>query len=466
MPESPARRRAALLALALLLLLPAGLQAVDRVPRPQFESGYQLPGLDNPAPRGRLLEYLDVGVLLLALAAAAWLGLRARSREGLFLLGVFAVAYFGFYRKGCVCPVGALQNVALALFDPGYALPVSVLLFFLLPLATALVSGRSFCAGVCPLGAIQDLVVVRALRLPRWLAAPLGFLPVVYLTLAVLLAATGTEFLICRFDPFVSFFRLGGSSELLAYGACFLLLGTVVARPYCRFLCPYGVLLGWLSRLAFRHVTVTPDNCVQCRLCEEACPFDAIRPATAPASSALEASTAATSPAPRGSRERRALGLALLALPLLAGLGALAGRAAAPALALLHPEARLAVQVLREDAGEPGTTLESEAFRASRRRPEELQATAAAVRKRFAVATPLAGGFLAAALGLSYLGSFRRRWRSDYEPDRGECFSCGRCFSYCPREHLRRRERAERAESAQRLERAEAGAAGGRTLDP
>jgi ferredoxin len=42
--------------------------------------------------------------------------------------------------------------------------------------------------------------------------------------------------------------------------------------------------------------------------------------------------------------------------------------------------------------------------------------------------------------GLTWLGSFRRRRNADYEPDRGECLSCGRCFAYCPREHLRRRE--------------------------
>ena len=137
--------------------------------------------------------------------------------------------------------------------------------------------GRTFCAAVCPFGALQDAVIVKPLRLPRWLAVPLGFLPVVYLGLAVLFAATGAEFVVCRFDPFVNFFRVGGSVEILALGACFLLLGTVVARPYCRFVCPYGVILGWLSRLSFLHATISPDSCVQSRLCEESCPVDAIR---------------------------------------------------------------------------------------------------------------------------------------------------------------------------------------------
>jgi polyferredoxin len=95
----------------------------------------------------------------------------------------------------------------------------------------------------------------------------------------VLFAATGTSFLICRFDPFVSFFRLSGSLTMFIAGAAFLIVGTVVGRPYCRFLCPYGALLNLFSRFSRRNVTVTPDECVVCGLCKNACPFDAIRPA-------------------------------------------------------------------------------------------------------------------------------------------------------------------------------------------
>ena len=41
-------------------------------------------------------------------------------------------------------------------------------------------------------------------------------------------------------------------------------------------------------------------------------------------------------------------------------------------------------------------------------------------------------------LGVSLVGLSLRRTRLDYEPDRARCMSCGRCFSYCPREQWRR----------------------------
>jgi len=112
-------------------------------------------------------------------------------------------------------------------------------------------------------------------------AAALGVFPFIYLGVAVLLAATDTAFVICRYDPFVPFFRLAGPLHIFIAGLAFLLVSTFVGRPYCRFVCPYGAVLSICSRVALKRVTVTPDDCIVCGLCEEACPYDCIRKPTA-----------------------------------------------------------------------------------------------------------------------------------------------------------------------------------------
>jgi len=265
---------------AVILFFIGGAESAERFPPPDFETAYEIPRMTQPYARAQWLEYMDVAALVLALSVGTWLTLKKRSRWGIVLLSVFCLAYFGFYRKGCICPIGAIQNVTLGLFSNSYKVPLTAVLFFSLPLVFALLFGRVFCSGVCPLGAIQDLVHIRSVRVPLWLQESLGVLPFVYLGVAVLFAATNSAFLICRYDPFVGFFRLSGNFTMMMTGGVFLILSTFIGRPYCRFLCPYGAILGVLSKMAWRTVKITPDECVVCGLCEDSCPLGAIRAPT------------------------------------------------------------------------------------------------------------------------------------------------------------------------------------------
>jgi len=253
---------------------------VDAAPSAKdIGAGYATPPVQRPLPRAQWHEVLDVGLLGAGLGLAAWITLRRRSRNWLIGLTIACLAYFGFYRQGCVCPIGAIQNVTVALLDPRYAIGYVVIAIFLLPLVFAVLFGRMFCAGVCPLGAIQDLVLVKPVQVPRRLDQVLGLLKCVYLGLAIWFAArppAARDFIICRFDPFVGFFRLAGPLHMHLIGGGLLVLGLFVGRAYCRYLCPYGALLSLLSRVSWRAVSVTPDKEYDCGLCAEACPYGAI----------------------------------------------------------------------------------------------------------------------------------------------------------------------------------------------
>ena len=131
--------------------------AIQRFPKPEFETGYVQPEPQMPLPRLEILAWLDVAVLVLTLSLVTWLILNKRSRLGVFWVSIFSLAYFGFYRQGCVCSIGAIQNVTLGLFAGNYTVPLVVLIFFLAPLIFTLLFGRTFCAAVCPFGTFQDL---------------------------------------------------------------------------------------------------------------------------------------------------------------------------------------------------------------------------------------------------------------------------------------------------------------------
>ena len=399
-----------------------------RFPPPEFESGHELPDTAVPGPRQGIYDYIDTIVLFAALGLSSYLVLRKRNRRAIFLLTVFSLIYFGFYRKGCVCSIGAIQNIVLSFFDPNYAVPVVVLLFFLLPLIFTLFFGRTFCAAVCPLGAIQDIVLLRPFSVPRWAENGLRLLAYIYLGAAVLFAATGSAFVICRYDPFVSFFRLSGNINILILGACFLIIGLFIGRPYCRFICPYGVILRQLSRISKWRVTITPDECIQCKLCEDSCPFGAIR------------KPAAQWPAKEYGKSKKRLALLIILLPILFSLGGWAGSSLKMTTARMHATVRLAERIRLEETGKAdGTTDASDAFRALGTESADLYQDASNVRSRFGIGGWIFGGFAGLVIGLKLIGVSLWRQRADYEADRASCLACGRCFEYCPREHLRRK---------------------------
>lgn len=420
-----------MLALVMLYLGTAALLAEARFPPPDFsETQHELPVTTTPPARAIWLAYLDVAVLAGALAIATWSIYGTRSRRGLFWLGLFSIGYFGFWRKGCICAIGSPQNIALGLFDSAYAVPITVTAFFALPLVVALLAGRSFCAGVCPHGALQDLVLVKPLRVPAWMEHGLGLLPFILLGAGVWLATTGSIFLFCQYDPFVPLFRLNGRSAMVLTGAALLLLGTVVGRPYCRFACPYGALLKMASTVAKWRVRVTPDICTQCKLCERSCPFGAMR----------EPESGSTPP---GSLlpERRRLGWMIALLPVLILAGVWMGGMLAGPAARLNPNVALAEQYLREKDTPPplfASTPAELAMNRARLDPESVVAKGAELKRRVKTGGWIFGAWFGLVIGVKLISLSVRRARTDYEPDRGSCYACARCFEACPQELLRR----------------------------
>jgi len=415
------KRLSLILFISVLSLMALNIYAIQRFPKPEFENGYSQPVTQAPTPRAIVLQYLDVLVLFACLSIITWLVLKKRSRKGVLIMTLFSIAYFGFYRKGCICSVGSLQNITMGLFHPEYQIPLTVIAFFILPLLFTIFFGRTFCAGVCPLGAIQDIVGIRPMPLKSWVQTLLGLIPFIYLGLAVLYAATGTDFIICRYDPFIGIYRFNSSFMMFAIGGILLLAGVFIARPYCRFLCPYGVLLNLVSRISKNHITITPAKCIDCRLCENSCPYGAIN-----------------KPTPVKDRENRDTIIKRVILfavitPALIVLGGWVGSRFHENLALVNPKVRLANELLLSGKNaEVNPSVEVSTFKGSGKPLEKFYAEVASLTHQFYVGGWILGGFLGLVFGLTLARQSVFRYRSEYTPNKGTCLSCTRCVDYCP----------------------------------
>jgi ferredoxin len=414
-----------ILFILLTFILFAGVQAQDRFPRPDFESGYLYPEIQYPVTNEALWIIMDIILLTLLMGFVAWAAVKKRARKPVIWVSVISVAYFGFFRKGCVCSIGSLQNVALALADSSYIMPISVLLFFMLPVVFTFLFGRVFCAGVCPFGALQELVNIKNYRLSKAITAVLGIVPWIYLIFAVLFAVTKSRFIICRFDPFVGIFRLGGDVVLIAFGVALLLTAIFIGRPFCRFICPYGALLSLFSRVSLWKIRLTEKSCINCELCHNACPVDAIKP-----------------PFDNKVKESRTMGVRRIlmyfaVLPLMLLAGALLMRHVSDGLSRAHKDVRLYDMAMLNEA-EPRNTLpvDLETFYGLGGSIEELRQKYAAVQTDFKFFSTIAGALIGLVIGMALIGLSVKRTRKLYEVDLASCVNCGRCFGYCPQNNV------------------------------
>jgi len=204
-------------------------------------------------------------------------------------------------------------------------------------------------------------------------------------------------------------------------GISFLLMGMFVARPYCRFFCPYSVLLSWMSRFSKWHLTITPEACIQCKLCTSSCPFDAI-----------DYPTNEKEVVKSGLGPKRFLVYAVF-IPIWVAAGVFVGERSHTFLSKANPDVFLAELLISnpEIKNDPDN-IDVQTFLASGKTMETLVAEADVIRGKFYTGSMIAGGFLGLVIGMTLLNTVVFRKRQDYVPHKGNCLSCGRCMDYCP----------------------------------
>lgn len=223
------------------------------------------------------VRLIDVFLLVILLGAGTWALLAHKSRIFFLVpLGV-GLLYFGFIKHGCICPVGATGNVIAVLTRSDVAISATTALMFFIPLLFALFVGRVFCGVACPLGAVQEFIAFRPLPIPRMVDLVLQTLKFLALGMVIFYAVANASSFICRHDPFIAVFRLDGHRQIWIATAIFLLICVFIKRPFCRYLCPYGVLLELCSLAAFRRLKIDAERCNSCKNCEKKCPVGNIK---------------------------------------------------------------------------------------------------------------------------------------------------------------------------------------------
>lgn len=151
---------------------------------------------------------------------------------------------------------------------PQANLPMVVLVTSIVILSS-LVVGRVFCGYVCPPGALQELAYlapIKKVKVPSSVTVKvrLG----VFVAMVVL--AVVFSFNLTKVLGLPDLFQLLLGPGLVIFLAI-MVASTVIYRPFCRLVCPFGALtslLSWRSVFGVRR----NSNCVECGRCEKVCP--------------------------------------------------------------------------------------------------------------------------------------------------------------------------------------------------
>ncbi|AEV28052.1 hypothetical protein SpiGrapes_0188 [Sphaerochaeta pleomorpha str. Grapes] len=183
-----------------------------------------------------------------------------------------------------ICPFGGIETLT-RLIPQGLYVPKTGLVNLILlgtVLLFAVIAGPVFCGWLCPLGSIQDWMrslarklKIKPITVPTRVDFVLSFSR--YLLLFLIIRATYLSFnlVFLKIDPYYAllhFYTGEVAPVALLVLALVLLSSLFIERPWCRYLCPLGALLGPLGKISFLKVKKPSATCISCGACSRACP--------------------------------------------------------------------------------------------------------------------------------------------------------------------------------------------------
>ncbi|MGO9009941.1 MAG: 4Fe-4S binding protein [Bryobacteraceae bacterium] len=186
-------------------------------------------------------------------------------------------------------PIASLMNLKVLLLSGSVpALHPAGMFLLIAFLAASWVFRKSFCGWLCPVGTVSEYlwrlgrqVFRRNFRLPH--AVDIALRSLKYILLGLFLYAVGSmpipairDFLSGPYGlvddlKMLNFFRFLGVTGGIVM-ALLVVASVFIQNFWCRYLCPYGALLGFAALASPLRIRRDPNPCIDCAKCAKACP--------------------------------------------------------------------------------------------------------------------------------------------------------------------------------------------------
>ncbi len=188
--------------------------------------------------------------------------------------------------------MGLKRFVTTGLWDEVHPAGLAILIA---AIASSLLARKVFCSWVCPVGGLSRALAWAGQKtlwrrwkkesvVPRWLDIALSsikYLLLAFFVRIILLGMDGAAIEAFRHNAYnyaadakMLLFFTDISGTAAATLIVLVILSVAVKNFWCRYLCPYGALLGLVSWLSPQRVVRDEATCIDCKLCTRACPVE------------------------------------------------------------------------------------------------------------------------------------------------------------------------------------------------
>lgn len=187
-----------------------------------------------------------------------------------------------------LCPFGGVATF-FTLVTSGFFIPktqISAVILMGLVFLLALLFGPVFCGWICPFGAFQEWLGKIGRKIfkkrynqfiPSKFDKVLRYLRYGVLVWVLTVTAVSGALKFANLDPYHALFKFWTGTVALP---ALILLGVItigalfVERPWCKYTCPYGALLGLFNKIRIFKIRRKTETCVSCQKCSRSCPMN------------------------------------------------------------------------------------------------------------------------------------------------------------------------------------------------
>lgn len=187
-----------------------------------------------------------------------------------------------------LCPFGGVVTIYQYATVGSFVQKIheSAFILMIIGFILAFLFGPVFCGWICPLGTVQEWVAKLGHKIfkrkynhliPTKLDKTLRYLRYLVLIWVVYVTATSGRLIFAEYDPYFALFNFWTSEvalgSLIVLGLT-LLLSVFVERPWCKYACPYGAILGITNLFRVFQIKRAASTCKADGACSIMCPMN------------------------------------------------------------------------------------------------------------------------------------------------------------------------------------------------